>query len=204
MKNLRKKSFLACGFVLFAIFSLSFTVFAEADDPGYEAVDISAGEIEEEDASVSAKTVEGVVSALSPGFIAVVYKTEEDDTVEYEIPFTVTESVKILRKNSIDELSLGDTVKVTYLERSRVGKKVKAHGDDELEKQILGRDLEEISFVKTVSSELMASESSDVSKRYRESQEYVHGLTVKGRAIDFLDMDEPGDQGKGKGQKGKP
>jgi hypothetical protein len=65
--------------------------------------------------TVQSKEVEGTVSGMSNSFIAVLYGRSEQGIAQ-EMAFQLTNKVNILHKNSLKDISVGDTVKVIYEE----------------------------------------------------------------------------------------
>jgi hypothetical protein len=64
--------------------------------------------------ATNVKEIEGEVSAVNKNGIAVVYKRDLTKGTEYEIFLPLDDKVKIAHKRKIDEISVGDIVKVQY------------------------------------------------------------------------------------------
>jgi hypothetical protein len=69
---------------------------------------------------VVAMEVSGTVSGLTPNFIAVIYGRNEAEKVSLEMAFSLDKDVRIAHKNSIQEIGLGDEVRITYDEVTRI------------------------------------------------------------------------------------
>ena len=71
-----------------------------------------------EDAQVTVKHVTGELSLIRPGSISVVYKRDAKKGMDYEMVLPFDKDVRLAYKRSLDEFQLGDTVRVTYEERT--------------------------------------------------------------------------------------
>ncbi len=76
------------------------------------AVSPAQGQKEEPKITIETKQITGQVSALTSRFIAVVYDRKAG--TEYEMALPIVEDAKLERKESLEEIDLGDTVRVTY------------------------------------------------------------------------------------------
>jgi hypothetical protein len=71
-----------------------------------------------EDAKVAVKQVTGEVSLIRQGSISVVYQRDDKKAMDYEMVLPLDKNVRLAHKRSVNELQVGDTVRVTYEERS--------------------------------------------------------------------------------------
>ena len=62
------------------------------------------------------KEVQGEVGRLGKGYIALVYKKDEEKGIEYEIQMPLASDLKLERKRSLSQIGQGDTVLVVYEE----------------------------------------------------------------------------------------
>jgi len=72
------------------------------------------------------KEITGEVSAISKNFIAIVYQRDEEKGIEYEMAFTLDENIELKNKKRIEEINVGDIVKLTYeenIEESALGER---------------------------------------------------------------------------------
>jgi hypothetical protein len=65
---------------------------------------------------VKLKQVSGIITSVSPSFIAVEAGVNEGKTAALEAAFNLKKGVRIIHKNSLQELNIGDTVTVSYEE----------------------------------------------------------------------------------------
>lgn len=62
--------------------------------------------------------VQGEVSAITKNFIAIVYR--RDGATEYEMMFPLDKNIKLVHRQSLSEISLGDIVSVEYEEVTEI------------------------------------------------------------------------------------
>ena len=152
---------------------------------------ISGGYVQAADSEASfyltEKTLTGIVSMLTPDFIAIVYNVNKDTQAEYEMPFSIPADIKISRKSSLDNISFGDTVELRYQEKSKDVTIKKPDGKTAVERHVVHRELKDIAYVKSASTAMMSGNESDLDRRYRARQEYDQGLDIKGSAKEYLD-----------------
>ena len=67
---------------------------------------------------VVVKEVSGEVGFVRPLYITVVYARDMEKGAEYEMVFPIDEDVTLLNRRSFDEINPGDTISVTYEERT--------------------------------------------------------------------------------------
>lgn len=78
--------------------------------------EVKKDEKEKVNAVSSMEEVEGQVSAVSKQGIAVVYKKDTVKNTDYEIYLPIDKSLKLEHKKSLDQISVGDIVRVRYEE----------------------------------------------------------------------------------------
>ena len=72
-----------------------------------------------DEAVVVTKHISGQLSVIRPHYLAVEYKQDDDKHIGYEMAFPIDEHVEFFGpKRSLDELEVGDTVRVTYEEKT--------------------------------------------------------------------------------------
>ncbi len=77
--------------------------------------------------TIETRTVSGVVSGVSPTFIAVEYGQDPNQGVANEMALAIDKDASVEGKKSVKELSAGDTVEVAYdeiTETTKEGKKL--------------------------------------------------------------------------------
>ena len=87
-----------------AMTCLGTTALAEEARPFWEAPD---------DAQVAVKRVTGELSLVRPGSISLVYQRDEKQGMDYEMVLPLSKNYRLVYKRSLDELHVGDTVRVT-------------------------------------------------------------------------------------------
>lgn len=81
---------------------------------------VGAGEAaEEEDVVVVVKEISGEVTVVGPSFIAVVYERDAKKGIEYEMALPIDKDIELVRKRNLDEIRVGDTVRVKYEETQK-------------------------------------------------------------------------------------
>ena len=71
-----------------------------------------------EHAVVTEKKVTGEVSVIRPHYISVVSERDPETRIDTEMVFPINEDVEFVYTKGLDELHVGDTVRVTYEERT--------------------------------------------------------------------------------------
>lgn len=106
------KNILQAAVIMFLISGLTSGGFAET---AYEAKKEAKGDKEEITDSNVMKEIEGEVSAVDKQGIAVVYSKDLEKGTESEIYIPlVKENIKMVHKRNIEEIQIGDTVRVEY------------------------------------------------------------------------------------------
>lgn len=100
----RLRSFACLGLVVASVFVTSGLVVAAEED--------------EEDALITVKHITGEVSIIRPHYLSVVYKQDAETRMEYEMVFPMNKDVEFFHKKSLDDIEVGDTVRVTYEEKT--------------------------------------------------------------------------------------
>ncbi|RKY30981.1 MAG: hypothetical protein DRP68_05555 [Candidatus Omnitrophota bacterium] len=63
------------------------------------------------------KEIQGEISAIGKDYISIVYQREREKGVEYEIWFPLDkDNVRLIHKESLEELKVGDFIRVQYEE----------------------------------------------------------------------------------------
>jgi len=62
------------------------------------------------------KTVQGEISWIGKDYIAIIYQKDEKKGKEYEILLPIDADIQLLHKSNLDQLSVGDTVRVQFEE----------------------------------------------------------------------------------------
>ncbi len=140
------RRFLIRALMIAVLFSALIFTSVEAHSQGEDG--------EEEKIIETQKSVSGKVSVIFPGFIAVTNKKAGEKGSEYEIPFHLNDKVKVTRKRTLGEIGRGDTVKIRFVEKSKVVEETKADGTKEEKLYILEREAREIVFIKPKTSAL--------------------------------------------------
>ena len=83
------------------------------------------------------KEVKGEVTGISPNFIAVLYGEDTKRQVSLEMAFDVTKDAKIENKKNLTDIRVGDTVTVTYEEKTEKNKEGKVRVKGKLVKKIV-------------------------------------------------------------------
>lgn len=74
--------------------------------------------------SISNKTVQGEISAIGKNYISIIYQREKEKGTEYEIWLPLKkEDIKLLHKKSLEDLKVGDIVKIEFEEVTEESKK---------------------------------------------------------------------------------
>ncbi|MFA5146886.1 MAG: hypothetical protein WC515_05920 [Candidatus Omnitrophota bacterium] len=84
---------------------------------------------------VATRSVVGIVSGVSPSFIAIEYGIDQAGP-SLELAFNIDKSVKVENKRSIKEIAMGDTVEVTYGEITRIAPDGKKLGSKRVAKKV--------------------------------------------------------------------
>jgi hypothetical protein len=111
--NAQAKVFTLVAVVLGMVMFLSIECFAQANA---ETADTNQ-KYKDEELTLEA---EGVVTGLSPNFIALQIGKEDKTGIAVEAAFEVDKNVQMVHKKSFKEINLGDTVKVVYKQKSKV------------------------------------------------------------------------------------
>jgi len=115
-------------------------------------VNVDATSISQEDAVVETKKVRGTVSIVRPWLLALEYKQDLARGIGYEMSFPLDAEIEVSgAKRSIGELEPGDTVSVTYEEKTWMTDE----GDEGLERH--ARRATEIVFIKSAPSALKSA-----------------------------------------------
>ncbi len=88
----------------------------------------------------ASSVVSGEISGISENFISVVYETDKEKGIEYEVLVPIDKDVKIEHKKSLSELKIGDRVSIRY-EDTTV--------EDSKKRQTLKRKAKVIRFVRS-------------------------------------------------------
>lgn len=115
----------------------------------------------EEKIETTVKEVSGEISGVSSNFIAILYG--QDETASYEMAFSVGKDVKLVHKKSLSELAVGDTVTVSYEEKTKKNKEGKI--------MILSRVPKRISFIRAAPKALPETEESQTLQSQGEQNE---------------------------------
>ena len=102
----------------------------------------------EEETIITFKEVMGEVSAITPNFIAIVYRREEEKGVAYEIALPIDKEVRIVHKKNLKEIEVGDTVRVRFAEIRKKEEVEREGGKREERIRMVGRKAKEIIFVR--------------------------------------------------------
>lgn len=113
--------------------------------------------------------VTGEVSAISKNFIAVVHGLDAKGEAALEIPFNIGKDIKIEHKRSLSEISVGDTVMVTYEDRIK---------QEQEETRVLSRVPKVISFLRPAQKSLVSVAPQEEAPQVEAPQE--EGLPLKG------------------------
>lgn len=70
------------------------------------------------DAPMTVEQVTGELSLIRPGSINLVYGRDDEQKMDYEMVLPLVPDVKVIRRRDLSELRVGDTVLVTYEERT--------------------------------------------------------------------------------------
>ncbi|MFC1646417.1 hypothetical protein ACFL2Y_04495 [Candidatus Omnitrophota bacterium] len=116
---------------------------------GFITLSYGADKAEEKEIKVETKEVTGEICGISPMFISVVYKRDEETGTEFELPFTIEkDDLELVRIKDLKLLSIGDTVEVEYEEASEEVEQINADGNREKVIKLRGRKAKKISFLK--------------------------------------------------------
>lgn len=95
--------------------------------------------VEEEGVNIVSGKVKGTVGGIGRRFISVVYKKDNKTKGEYELCILIDENVKIVNKEKLNEIKMGDTVTVVYEEKHKSYEKKKKDGTVEKGTKLAGR-----------------------------------------------------------------
>ena len=129
---------------------------AESDSAA-KAVETPKQEAPKEE--MASKTISGEVAGISPSFIAVMYG--QDEKTSYELALNLDKKVRIVGKNDISEIHVGDTVTVSFDERFQK--------DEKGDVRINGRKVTAIAFVRE--GKKLVEEESPVSATAEEASQ---------------------------------
>lgn len=153
VRNLAKTLIAATALLL----TISHTVSAQEAQQGQEPK-----------AAVSMKQITGTVSGLSARHLSVLYSSDPERGASLEAAFNLDKDVRVIHKQSLKEIAVGDTVSVAYEEtvtRTAEGKSMRS------------TKVKSITFLKPAPKELIAQEE-PASPQAAESQK--DSLPLKG------------------------
>lgn len=94
------------------------------------------------------KEVQGEVSALTSHFIAIVYKKDKEKGIEYEMALPIGEDVRVVYKRRLEEIEVGDIVKVQYEEVQEEYEEIGKGGVKLRKTKVISRQVKRIIFLK--------------------------------------------------------
>lgn len=111
-----------------------------------------------EESVVVMKELTGKISAVAPGFLNVIYKSESERGVDYEMPLRVDEKVEFRLKRGLDEFAFGDMVKVAYAEVQQLAERSTADGKTESYMRVVSRTATVVTFIKPAAKGMVSGE----------------------------------------------
>ena len=69
---------------------------------------------ENKEAKITNGTIEGEISAIGKDYISIVYKTDPQKGIEYEMMIPFEDGVKYERVKGLKQLQVGDTISIQY------------------------------------------------------------------------------------------
>jgi len=97
--------------------------------------------------------IEGEVSAIRDGFIAIVYRRDSEEGVDYELALPIADNVTIGHKKRLEQIQVGDLVQVKYRE-------VKEVSEDSEQSRVDSRIAVKITFLRSNSKGMLRSDKS--------------------------------------------
>ena len=71
------------------------------------------------------KTISGEVGFINSEFISIIDHRDTDEGIEHEILLYLDKDVAVIRKDSLNEIKLGDTVQLQYEKTTKTSKNVR-------------------------------------------------------------------------------
>lgn len=133
VKGLEITGFVLATLSMLSVFIISLPLYAQEDEGFY----------------FQTKEVTGEVGVVRPPFMAIVYKKDKRKGIEYEIALRLDkDDVLIERKDSLDQIHQGDTVRVVYEEKQKEYEVTNEKGRKEIKRKVVSRDVKKIIFVR--------------------------------------------------------
>ncbi len=137
---------LLVALLIFCLVTVGEAKKAEKKDKSGTDEDTTEGPVDEP--AVEVKEILGEVSGIGSKFVVVVYRRDVEKGIDYEMLFTMDKNeVEIAQARDLSKISIGDTVKIQYEEKTEQADKVNEDGVVERVTKVTERKATKITFI---------------------------------------------------------